>query len=387
MKHNHWIILLIISATCFSCGPGPDETGSAEQPSVTDGGVVLQASVLESAGITFGSIDLQMLSHDISARGQILLLPDKRANVSVLMGGTVQSIHVTYGQKVRRGTVLAHYTHPAIIEVQQNYINSSLMLEVMQQEFNRQESLWKEKVKSDKEFQQAKMEFMQAKAEYSAARAKITMMNLDMESLDRGEISSTAPIVSPISGQVEDIFIALGQYVDVSDPLFLVIDRTSPVLQLKVFEKDIHLIEKGQRVTFSSPTSAEEEYEAEIFNVGSVVDQEARIIYVMAEISSPVTDLVPGMFLASTIHTREQYLNALPESAVVIENENTRFGFYTTDAAGSAEYHFYPFLLTTGFTEEGYVEVHPIEPLPKDARIVLTGVYYLKSELMKQLGD
>ena len=47
--------------------------------------VFLAADVVDKAGITFGNIEPKMLSHDISARGQILLLPGKRAVAAVMM--------------------------------------------------------------------------------------------------------------------------------------------------------------------------------------------------------------------------------------------------------------------------------------------------------------
>ena len=387
MRSGRWIIKIFMLVALFSCMPGPEEKETADSTPAKEDGVVLSRDVVEKAGITFGVIDYKMLSHDISARGQIQLLPDKRANVSVMMGGTIQSIRATYGQKVKKGEVLAYYTHPEIIEVQQHYLNAKYNMAVMEKEFERQESLWQEKVKSEKEYLYTKLEYQKAKADLQATRSKISLINVDIDALDDGEIQQSIPIVSPINGQVEEINVSLGQYVDVHNSLFLVIDRSAPVLQLKVFEKDIHLIEVGQRVTFASSTSAVEEHEAEIFNVGSLVEQDARIIYVMARISGKVSGLVPGMFVASTIHTREQDLKALPETAVVIENESTRFGFYTTDPEGSSEFRFKPFLLKTGFVEEGYVEVYPLEELPEGARIVLTGVYYLKSEMMKALGD
>ncbi len=387
MRFGRWISIMVIMLAGFSCKHGPEKQQTVDSSPEKRNGLVLSADVVEKAGITFGVIDYKMLSHDISARGQILLLPDKRANVSVMIGGTIQSIRVTYGQKVRKGEVLAYYTHPEIIEVQQNYLNAKYNMAVIEKEFERQEALWQEKVKSEKEYQYAKLEYQKAKADLQATLAKISLINVDVKALDEGKIQQSLPIVSPISGQVEEINVSLGQYVDVHNSLFLVIDKSSPVLQLKVFEKDIHLIEVGQRVTFASSTSTIEEHEAEIFNVGSLVEQDARIIYVMARISGKIPGLIPGMFVASTIHTREQDLKALPETAVVIENESTRFGFYTTDPAGSSELHFKPFLLNTGFVEEGYVEVYPMEELPENARIVLTGVYYLKSEMMKSLGD
>ena len=387
MKIYHRNGLILILGLLYSCGGGSLAPESDEPSPDASRTVFLAADVVEGAGITFGSIEPKMLSHDISARGQILLLPGKRAVAAVMMGGVVQSIQVIYGQHVKKGEVLATYTHPDIINLQQHYINAKLELDVMEKEYRRQESLWKDGVKSDREYQESKLEYEKARADYNASKANVAMMNINVDMLDRGEVVSAVPIVSPIAGKVEDINISVGQYVEKNDPLFLVIDASSPVLQLKVFEKDIYLIEKGQRVTFSSPTSGLEEYEAEIFNVGSLVDPDARIIYVMAEITSRITDMIPGMFVSSTVHTREQYLDALPESAVVIENDNTKYGFYSEDPEGSAAYHFHPILLRTGFMEEGYVEVYPEEELPEGARMVMTGVYYLKSEMMKLLGD
>jgi len=387
MKWNVGCLVAVLALMVSSCGTGnPESELSAEKPSPLSS-VVLPAEVVESAGITFGNMELKMLSHDINARGQIIVLPDHKAVVSVMMGGNIQSIPVSYGQHVRKGQVLATYTHPAIIAMQQAYIDAKLEFEKMEKEYQRQETLWKDKVKSDKEFQQVRMEYERSRTEYSAAKAKVVSMNIDVSSLDRGEILASVPIVSPINGKVEDVHIAIGQYVDTGDPLFLIIDRSSLVLRLKVFEKDIRLVEQGQRVTFASPTAGELEFEAEIYNLGSVVDQEGNVIYVMARIRKGNEDLIPGMFVPATIHTREQFLNALPEGAVVIENESTRFGFYSLDAEGSQSYRFFPFLVNTGFSEDEYIQVDPVDSLPPDARIVLSGVYYLKSEMMKLLGD
>lgn len=386
MNVQQWLSTVVITVLLCSCGnkqvKPPADTGSP-----SDGGIVLSAAAVEQAGITFGLIEDKKLSHDVSARGMIVLLPEDVAIVSALMGGTVQSIGAKYGQQVRKGEVLATYTHPDIIEVQQRYLNARTMLEVKENSYKRLETLWKDKVNSEKEYQQARMEYQHAQAEFNSIKAKLNLLNISIESLDKGEVTRSIPIISPISGQVEEIYVSMGQYVDMQDPVFRVIDKSQPVLQLKVFEKDIHLIESGQRVTFASPSSSVEDFEARIFNVGAIVEKDARVIDVMASITGQTEGLIPGMFVASTIHTREQFLKALPESAVVVENENEKYGFYTTDAQGSESYRFYPFDLTAGFEEEGYIEVYPITELPPNARVVLTGVYYLKSELMKSLGD
>lgn len=386
MKIKLWVFILVLPLLMYSCWNNQDEE-SVEAVPVADSGIVLSKKAMELAGITFGVIDLKELSHDVSARGQITLLPENIAIASVMMEGTIQSINVSFGQQVRKGETLATYSHPDIIGLQQKFLETKAMLELKKNSFNRQKTLWNDQVSSDKEFQQAKQEYYQAQTEYSAIKSKLEMLNIDVADLNEGKVFQIISVVSPIAGYVEEINVSMGQYVGMENPLFKIIDKTNPVLQLKVFEKDIHFVEKDQRVTFASPSSQIEDFEARIFSIGAIVDQNARVIDIMAKIKGDPAGLIPGMFVSSTIHTREQFLKALPESAIVVENENKKYGFYTLDKPGMEIFHFYPFEVNAGFEEEGYIEVAPVKPLPEEARIVLSGVYYLKSEMMKSLEE
>jgi cobalt-zinc-cadmium efflux system membrane fusion protein len=93
--------------------------------------------------------------------------------------------------------------------------------------------------------------------------------------------------------------------------------------------------------------------------------------------------MIPGMFASCEIHTSEQYLDALPEEAIVIENEMEKYGFYTVDEPQAEEMTFYRFDVKTGYVEDGFIQVEPIEKLPDRAKIVIEGVYYIRAEIMK----
>lgn len=387
MNSRSLLTIMIVFWLVYACSFSPEVNNEVEETTIPDSGIILNAEAVKIAGIKFGIIESKLLSHDVNARGQIQLLPQKVALVSVMVAGAIQSINVNYGQIVRKGDVLATYSSHEFLEMQQLYLNAKTNLEKIQKDFERQQSLWDKKVISEKEFQQASSDFHQAKVDFKASEAEMSLLHIDLNKLNSGEISKSIPIVSPIDGQVEGIQTTIGQFVSLGDQIFKVIDKSEPVLQLMIFEKDIHLIQNDQRVNFTLPRSPTTNYEATIFNVGSTVEQNARIVHAYASIKEGPKNLVPGMFVSSTIHTSEQMRFALPESAVVVENDNKKYGFYTLDDDSSSLFRFYPIFFRSGYSEEGFVEVWPEYKIPEHARFVISGTYYLKSELMKMYVD
>lgn len=49
-------------------------------------------------------------------------------------------------------------------------------------------------------------------------------------------------------------------------------------------------------------------------------------------------------------------------------------------------YHFKRVEVKSGTAQLGYVQITPLQDLPSDAEIVLTGAYYLQSHLAKNAG-
>ena len=73
----------------------------------------------------------------------------------------------------------------------------------------------------------------------------------------------------------------------------------------------------------------------------------------------------------------------LGEKGAIPQNDNETYGFYTLDNPDGTQARFHKFNVKTGFTEEGFVQVSPQDSLPEGAQIVIKGVYYVKSEMLK----
>ena len=382
------LIIIIITLLVGGVSCKQAETGDKEEPrAASDGGVVLSKEKITRAGITLGQIEKKILSFDVSARGQIIIPPNDMASVSVMMGGIIQSLHVVYGQEIKKGQLLATYSHPDFIRIQQEYLEALTRYEFLEKEYNRQKTLAEKNIKSEKEFQATETEYQNSKTALLSAKSMLDLLNISREILADGNINSVINIYSPINGTVEKINASIGMYANIGDPLFEIINISNLMLQVKVFEKDVLLVKKNQRITFGLSGSESDEHEAFITNIGTTVDQDARVITVLAKVSTKGLNLYPGMFVSSKIHTSEDLLDALPESAIVIDADEETYGFYTLNEMADNEMTFYPFAVKTGFSEDGYIHVQPERQIPSQAKIVLTGVYYLKSELLKGMDE
>ncbi len=378
------ILTLIGIGSLLACG-SKQEVKVPESDASSNGAIVLNLEQIKRAGIQTGKIEKVLLSHDVHARGKIAVPPQNKATVSAVMPGIIKSIKVSPGQKIKVGQVLATYSHPDFIILQQEYLDNLNQFEFLKKDYERQKQLRDRNINSEKEFQAVESNYRKAMAAMESGKAQLKLLNIDIENLKEGNILSEIRILSPISGVINDISANIGMSVEAGTTLFEILDTRKLVLMVKVFEKDMHLLKIGQRITFSTSGDEEEISEAWVNSIGAMVDDESRTIDVLANIEDPRPDMIPGMFVSSEIHTSEEMLEALPERAIVIENDNETYGFYTLDDPEKNQASFYKFNVKTGFAEDGFVQVTPVLPLPDNAMIVIDGVYYIKSEMMKML--
>ena len=123
---------------------------------------------------------------------------------------------------------------------------------------------------------------------------------------------------------------------------------------------------------------------AEIYSVGKQFEQNPKAVHVHAEIEKKEDFLIPGMYIDGKIHTESESVKALPEEAI-IEEEGKPYIFMAEahEEDGQTEWAFTPVEVRTGTTDEGWVEINLLEPLPAGALVAWNNAYYLISEMQK----
>ncbi|NQV03753.1 MAG: efflux RND transporter periplasmic adaptor subunit [Bacteroidia bacterium] len=376
---------ILICLFMAGCNQSPLPEVEQSQEGTPDSGlVILNQEQIEIGKITLGTLTREVLSKDIKAKGKLILRWQKNAFVGTMIGGTVESIFVNVGDRVSKGKLLATITSPEIIEVQQKYISTRSLWEFQKNEFERQELLNKEKINADKRLQEARKDLTDLEAKHQSLRMQMEMFNIPLEALNEGQIQPVAGIVTPISGTVEEMEITIGEYVEPNKTMFQIIDKDNLLLEIRVFEKDFPYISIGQRVTFTLANLGPGVYEATVISIGKTVEQDARTVKVIASFNNTSQHILPGMFASAEIHTDEQEVDALPEEAVTGVGTSDAFIYFTISPDSDSLIAFRRMGVTTGFAEDGYIQIFLPEPMPPDARVVVSGSYFVKSEALKQ---
>lgn len=346
--------------------------------------VTLTKAQYDRAGITTGKLIKRKLTENIDARGIVDVKPDGIAAVSTIVEGIVKEIFVDPGEKINRDDLLCRLTHPSIIEVQQKYLESLYNLELASSSYERAKELKKENISSEKAFQKAEAEYLLARSASQASKTRLEMLGIDPEMASRGEVRDYVDIKSPISGRVNKINARLGSYTEISEELFEIVDTDKLILELKIFESDIPLIKPGQKVIFTLSNLDETPHHATVVSISGIMEKGARVLLVLAEITGGIPEAYPGMFCAASIKVNESEVLSVPASAILEEGDGITSLFILIEERDDV-YYFQKVGAEAGVRDENLVEIIPGENIGQDSEIVTSGVYYLKSELIKQL--
>jgi len=331
--------------------------------------------------IKLGKIKYVNLGSTLKVNGQLELPPQRKASVSAIVGGRVKSVAVIEGDYVNKGQVLARLNNPEFISMQRDYLSAKSNISFLEKNYLRKKALFKDSIASAKSFQEAEASFNQAKSVLNATKANLKLIGLDIALIEKGEIVSTVPIVSPIKGYVQKIDINIGKFVSPEQEMFDIVDNEHLHIGLKVFEKDIDKVKVSQKVLFALTTKPEKIYEGEIFALGRAFEMDTRAVKVHAKIIGAHQGLLSGMFVEARIITSNKKVNALPNGAFVSEKGLNYIFMQRKRTKDKIEFE--KIQVNKGVSDLGYSEVVFIYKIPKNAIIVVKGAYYLNAEMQK----
>ena len=331
------------------------------------------------------------LTIEIPVSGSLDLLPQDKAFVSSIVGGIVKDIRVIEGDEVRKGEHLATIEHPNIIQLQQDYINHLNTLKYLKIDFERQSILNDGGVGADKKFQKINADYKNQQSLVNGLEIKLKMLGLDVTKISNGVMFSGIPIVSPIKGSISKVNINLGTHVEPLKKLFEIVNNEKLHADFRIYESDISKVEKGQKIYFTTHASTKE-YVGEIHAISAVFEENQKSLHVHADISNSKKELFPNMYIKGKIIIESIDVLALPEEAVLVENElsyifvKTEKNETEVDKASEDNEEKWTFRKTEiirGIKSGKYYQIKLLSEIPKNAQIVSYGAYYLLAEMGK----
>lgn len=375
---NIFIILTLFIIT--SCGSKETPDAAAEAPTqVTENIVKLNDAQLKSAGLMLSKLEQKTISSVIKVNGTIDVPPQNLVSISIPMGGYVKSTRLIPGMQIRKNEVIAVIEDQQYIQMQEDYLTTRSKLAYSKSELDRQKELNASKASSDKIYQQTQMEYNTLKIMLGSLEQKLRLININPASVSENNISRTVSIHSPINGFVSKVNVNTGKYVNPTDVLFEIIDPSSIHLNLKVFEKDLSKLSKGQTIIAFSNNDEEKKYRGEISLISNDLSPE-RIAEVHCHFDNTDKSLKPGMYMNAEIELKSHDAQAVSEEAIVsFEGKD-----YLFVKKSDKEFEMLP--VETGAKENKFIEILNSEKFI-NREIVTKGAYTLLMALKNKAEE
>lgn len=377
MKNIVAILVLFLGMAACKTGDEKEaaEPGTAHAAEETSH-VTLTEAQFQTAGIEVGGFSVRKLSGTVAANGVIDIPPQNLVSISAPLGGFVRKSELLQGMKVQKGEVIAVIENPDFIPIQQDYLETRSKLEYAEQEYQRQSDLSKENVNAQKALQQSASELKMLRARLAGLKERVRTAGVDLAGLEKGNITSTASLRSPISGSVTVVNVNLGKYVNPTDVMFEIVDTDHLHVELSVFEQDIPKVKLGQLVRFRVSNNPEREDLAKVYLINQKINDD-RTVRVHCHLENEDQSLLPQNFVKAIIETGANPVNALPDEAVV-DFEGKSYVFLK-DPKGERSFDMLE--VTKGISENGFTEVKIPAESNESPQFVLKGAYALLSKL------
>lgn len=369
MKNALYIITL--SLFIFSC----KEAKTEESEPKDNGLITVSETQFKTSGMEIASPTEQDFDVTVKASGKIDVPPQNRAKVNTFMGGYVKSTTLLVGNRVTKGQALLTLQNTEFLDIQKEYMEVAEQLNFLKSEYDRQKTLYDEKITSQKNYLKAESDYKRAKAMHQSLRAKLVLLNINPRNVERGILTSTITIFSPITGDIVIMNANVGMYVAPSDVILEIVDTDHLHLELAVFEKDILNVKIGQRIQFKVPEASKEVFNAEVHLVGKSIEGNDRTINIHGHLDDTIKQkLLTGMFVESEIIIDSKKGLAIPAEALVTENNKNFVLLVKNEKNG---YSFQKVSVEVGSKSEKFVEILPNAAISASSRLLTKGVFDL----------
>lgn len=325
--------------------------------------------------MTIGNPVEQDFDVTIKASGKVDVPPQYRAKATTFLGGYVKATKLLVGDKVMKGQALITLENTEYLDLQKDYLELAEQLTYLKSEFERQKTLYQEKIASQKNYLKAESEYKSTRGRYQGLREKLMLLNINPTNVERGKFTSQITLTAPISGDVTVMNANVGMFMSPSDVILEIVDTNYLHLNLSIFEKDILSVKEGQKINFLIPEASKELFVSQVQKVGRSIESKDRTIAVFGTLNQQnKVKLLSGMFVEAGIVINSKKGLGIPIDALINEN-NKNFVLLLQENKGN--YIFKKTLVNIGEKSEKFIEILPNETITEDSKLLIKGVFEL----------
>jgi membrane fusion protein, multidrug efflux system len=297
MKSLKTLSLVVLSLLIIgSCGSKKTDKKTEladlikQQSELTDKINKLKTEMEKSGDTTLGNANIKSVAVNPVVVGpfnhyvdvQAKVDADESINANPKMPGTIIEILVKEGDRVSAGQVLARLDD---LLIKQNMNELQTQIDFATNIYNKQKTLWDQKIGSE-------IQFLTAKNNKESLERKMSTLK---------EQWGMTQIKSPINGTVDNIFIKIGQAAMPGMPFINVVNLSGLKIKAEVAEAFISKINAGDNVIISVPDLGLE-FPSKVSFASSVINAISRTFTVEVRLPNSEKGLKPNMLAVMKIN-------------------------------------------------------------------------------------
>nr|WP_321358740.1 efflux RND transporter periplasmic adaptor subunit [uncultured Draconibacterium sp.] len=343
MKHIKLLILLGVVVAAISCN---NQTGSE--------------STELAVPVSVENIKLKSIQQFVSTTGTAKAVYETELSSEIEGNYTLQTNPRTgrkfqLGDRVEKGQVIvklenAEYLNGLNIE------STKLNLEISEQEYEKQKSLYEKGGVTLLEMRNSEVSMITAKNNYESAEIQLAKMQ----------------VVAPFSG----IIVALPYYtegvrVSAGESMVSLMNYNKMYMEINLPEKNISEVTTGQEVMITNYTLTEDTLTGHVTELSPIISDETRTFAGKLEIDNPELKLRPGMFIKANIITAQKDSTIVIPKDVIMTGSRGKYVFIVGRNSAANDRR-----ITTGISNQDEIEV--LEGLSQNDRLIIKGFETLR---------
>ena len=288
--------------------------------------------------------------HTVILQG--IVKTDQNMMLNAEYAGAVKKIHVSEGQKVRKGDLLITLDDGGLA---QNLALQKVQLDLAKTLYERQERLWAQKIGAEIDYLQVKTAYESQKKAYQQLQQQLNKSKL----------------YAPFSGRVDDIVVEVGELVTPgASPLLRLINLNNMYVEADVPEAYFPSINKRTAATIEIPVF-DYSFKSRVTHTGTHINTGNRTFKVSLATNN-AKSLAPNLITSVRLVDYQNPAAIVVPLDIISENFDGAQYVYVVNSDEKAEKRF----VKTGLVEGAYVEI--LEGLSVTDRVINEGARLVK---------
>ncbi|MEE4197193.1 MAG: efflux RND transporter periplasmic adaptor subunit [Bacteroidales bacterium] len=313
-----------------------------------------------SVPVSVVDLSLQSIEKYIETTGTVF--PVKEAEKKAEISGNYQLlINPETGKKYALGDYVKKDEKIIRLEDQEYEnnikINSlKLSLEIAQQVYDKQQSLYDKGGVTLSELKNAEIEYINAEYNYKDALLRLGKMD----------------ITAPFAGVIVDLpYYTQGTRTETGATMFKLMDYSKLYMEVNLAEKDIKEVKPGQKVHITNYTLPEDTLSGRVAQISPAIDADTRSFKTVIDIQNPDLRMRPGMFAKGKIIVASVDSTLVIPKNIILSKQRGNTVFVVEKGLAQER------VVTFGLENPDHVQI--ISGLEKNERIVVKGFETLRN--------